>query len=491
MERFLAASVVLVAVTLPTGAQGPCAKDVEEKLGNAHMVSGFFAKSTIGLDAGTALVGDIGDDELGSQAGAVHVFRQSLGWKLPVQKLLASDGHLEDFFGFDVDIEGNLAAVGAPGSLGASGKAYVFEFDGTAWIEQQQLHPDPLAGGRFGWSVSLDGDGLLIGAWGDSLETGAAYVFRRSGGVWVKEQKLVASDGENEDRFGYAVALEDGVAVVGAYGENEQGYRAGAAYAFRHDGAAWNEEAKLLAPDGGPDDTFGTFVELSGGRALISAWLQDVSTGAAYVFDGAAGWGLDQKLLPQDAAQFDYFGSCLALQGDVALVGAYGDDDHGGDSGSVYAFRRNSTGWVETQKLRAADGTTSLFFGIACALDGGMALIGSQPPAFSFGLGPAYVAQLDDLGLMTGGGSVFAGTTAQSTTCGGLPGQPVGLALVQAGTTPLFAPLATGVFDLPGTWSVALAVPPGLTGVTIGLRSYGIHVAGAIGASNLETLVIQ
>lgn len=453
------------------------------------MASGFFAHSTIALDAGTALVGDLGDDELAADAGAVYVFRQDLGWKLPVQKLLASDGDLNDFFGYDVDIDGNLAVVGAPGSLKAAGEAYVFEFDGTAWIEQQRLHPDPLEGARFGWSVSVSGDVLLIGAWGASLETGAAYVFRRSGGVWVKEQKLVASDGELGDRFGYAVALEDGIAVVGAYAENEKGYRAGAAYAFRHDGAAWNEEAKLLAPDGAPDDTFGTFVELSGGRALISAWIHDVSTGAAYVFDGAAGWGLEQKLLPQDAAQFDYFGSCLALQGDVALVGAYGDDDHGQDSGSVHVFRRNAFGWVETQKLRAGDGTTSLFFGIACALDGGMALIGSQPPAF--GLGPAYVAPLDELGLMTGGGSVIAGTTAQSTTCGGLPGQPVGLALVQAGTTPLFVPLATGVFDLPGTWSVALAVPPELAGVTISLRSYGIHVAGAIGASNVETLVIQ
>ncbi len=169
-------------------------------------------------------------------------------------KLLASDGAVEDFLGVSVAISGDVAIVGAYGDDDHgtySGSAYVYRFDGINWVEEQKLlASDGAAGDWFGFSVAISGDAAIVGAMLDEDNgnaSGSAYLYRFDGMTWAQEQKLLASDGAAGDRFGWSVAISGDVSIVGAYGDDDNGFFSGSAYVYRFDGVTWVEEQKLLA----------------------------------------------------------------------------------------------------------------------------------------------------------------------------------------------------------------------------------------------------
>ncbi len=324
-----------------------------------------------------AVIGAWGDDGKGS----AYVFRHNgPGW-VPEEKLLASEGAAGDAFGWSVAVSGNVAVVGNPfddDSGTNSGSAYVFRHDGSAWVQEQKLlASDGAADDRFGLSVAVSGDVAVVGAWLDDdsgTGSGSAYVFQYDGAIWVQEQKLLATDGAADDHFGISVAVSAEVAVVGADRDDDNGLTSGSAYVFRHDGSAWVQEQKLLASDGAAGDHLGFSVAASGGVAVVganSAGNNGSPSGAAYVFrhDGSA-WVQEQKLLASDGAAFDFFGWSVAVSGDVAVVGAFLHDDNAEDSGSAYVFRHNGSAWVQEQKLLPSDGATDDEFGISVAVSG-------------------------------------------------------------------------------------------------------------------------
>ena len=208
-------------------------------------------------------------------------------------KALASDGQASDEFGMSVDIDGDYAIVGAIGDDDKgtdAGAAYVFVRSGTTWTEQAKLTAnDGAAGDYFGMSVSIDGDYALIGAyWEDQRGTnaGAAYVFVRSGTSWSQQAKITASDGAAYDDFGWSVSIDGDYAVVGSYINSS-----GSAYIFVRSGTSWTQQAKLLASDGAAYDYFGYSVFISGGTALVGAYKDDntkgTDAGSAYFFRDA------------------------------------------------------------------------------------------------------------------------------------------------------------------------------------------------------------
>jgi hypothetical protein len=162
------------------------------------------------------------------------------------------------------------------------------------------------------------------------------------GGVWVEGQKLHASDGTVNTSLGTAIYIEDNTALLGAWGDNENGYLAGSVYVFTRTDDTWTQQAKLIAPDGGPEDSFGVMVCLSGDTALIGACYDDdngANSGSAYVYTrSGTTWTLQQKLLPSDGVADAQFGIAVYIQGDTAFIGANRDDDMGSRSGSVYVF---------------------------------------------------------------------------------------------------------------------------------------------------------
>jgi len=299
------------------------------------------------------------------------------------QKIHAADGQPGEWFGSAVALEESTAVVGArqddangPGS----GSAYVFIKDASGWVEQQKLiASDGSDDERFGRSVSLSGDYALIGAYRDNLDAGSAYVFMRSGVTWAQQAKLVASDGASGDYFGLAVGLSGDYAVVGAWGDNVAGDSSGSAYIFVRTGTVWIQQAKLEASDGFADDRFGRSVAISGDYAVVGAYGDDDGGGAAgsvYVFERTGPfWNETAKLTASDGMGGAHFGLAVAISGDYILVGAHtaGTDS----SGAAYVFKRDTTGWSETAKLTASDAGTGTEFGISVGITPGFAMIGS------------------------------------------------------------------------------------------------------------------
>jgi hypothetical protein len=297
-------------------------------------------------------------------------------------------------FGGDVALDGDTALVGAGGADVAGetdrGATYVFVRQGEEWVEQAQLLAfDGAEADRFGSSVSLSGDTAVVGAPfatvdGETFQ-GAAYVFQFLGGGWLPREKLVASDGEEQDRLGWSVAIDGDTIVAGAVFVDVNGNQSqGAAYVFTRQDGLWTEAGKLFDPEGQPGDLFGGATALQGDTALIGADSANIegdpNRGAAYVYRriGSA-WVLEQELLASDGGNPDQFGFSVALEGDVALIGAWQKPIEGSVAqGAAYVFRRSGTSWSEEQRLTASDGHDFSFFGWSAALDDHLALIGGR-----------------------------------------------------------------------------------------------------------------
>ncbi len=354
---------------------------------------------SVALSGDTAIVSAQWDSELGTEAGAAYIFRLDPDTSIWIeqQKLLASDGDGGEHFGRSVIIEGDTAMIGATSHVhsGATGNGsvYIFQYDGSTWIEQQEFFAsDGAIGDVFGDVVSFSGHVAVIGARFDEdngPNAGAAYIFRFHSDTsqWVEEQKLLASDGAEGDFFGTAVAISGEVALVGANGHDDAAESTGAVYVFRYDAdkSRWVEEQKLLAFDGAELDRFGGAVSISGGVALIGARL-DVG-GSAYVFrldPKTSQWEMEQKLVASDAGGLDQFGNSVAIDGapgnEIAVIGAWSSNAGGPSSGAAYIYRFDSDAseWIEQAQVLPEPNAWTNFFGYSVALDGETAVIGAH-----------------------------------------------------------------------------------------------------------------
>lgn len=259
--------------------------------------------------------------------------------------LTASDASAGDQLGTCVAIDGDTVVAGALGDDALRGAAYVFVRAGTVWSEQQKLTAlDGAANDEFGGSVGVNGQSAIVGAEGDDSSRGSAYVFVRSGITWSEQQKLTATDGALRDHFGHSVAISGQDAIVGAIQDEIGGAVRGSAYIFTRTGSVWSEQQKLLASDGAVNDKFGASVAIAGDSAMVGANGDDTAVdsdrGGVYHFrrSGTA-WTEQQKLTASDGATNDNFGSSVAISADAVIVGGYLDDSAGGlDQGSAYAF---------------------------------------------------------------------------------------------------------------------------------------------------------
>ena len=188
-----------------------------------------------------------------------------------------------------MSIDGDTAVVGAPagdfpGIGGNKGFAYVFTRKGTVWTQHAKL----TANDSIGYSVAVDGDTAVVGA--QTFNAGAAYVFvRDASGDWTEPVQLTASDGMPEDKFGISVSVDGDTVLVGAYVDN--GIYPGYAYVFTRSKTGWKQGAKLIPSDGVPNDYFGNGVSAHGNTAMVGAPGLNEMVGSVYEYhlDGKAG----------------------------------------------------------------------------------------------------------------------------------------------------------------------------------------------------------
>jgi len=332
------------------------------------------------------------------------------------QKLVASDRATFDFFGYSVSISSDYAIVGAYFKQSLSGSAYVFEKDGGGnWNQVQKLLSSDFNpfGDRFGYSVSINGDYAIVGAYADRddaagggfphSDAGSAFIFERDSiGNWSQVQKIVASNRDDLGKFGSSVSISGNYIVVGAFGDNTDALdanfigAAGAAYIFERDSIGnWNQAQKIVASDRATLDLFGHAVSISGDFGIIGARLEDEDSaggntlnfaGSAYLFerDSVGNWNEVQKIVASDRGVGDQFGSSVSITGNYAAVGvALEDEDSAGgntlnDAGSAYLFERDSAGnWNQAQKIVASDRDSLDYFGHSVSINENRVIVGA------------------------------------------------------------------------------------------------------------------
>jgi len=375
-----------------------------------------------------------------------------------------------DFFGSDVAISGSIMVVGAPWEDSAadgvdgdqaddsaedSGAAFVFEHDGTAWIEQAYLKASNSDGtpgtysphDEFGSAVAISGDTIVVGAQAEeskstgvngdqqdnsALNAGAVYVFKRENGAWFQQAYLKASNTESGDRFGHSVDIAGDTIVVGAWCEssNATGINgdqqdnsaecSGAVYVFTREQGVWSQQAYLKASNAEPVDYFGGAVAISGETIIVGAKAEDslatgvngdqgnsqvglregawANSGAAYIFVREnGGWSQQAYLKASNTEQSvehsgDFFGRSVDVSGDSAVVGAPGEDsfstgincDQGNydeiydsERGAAYVFVRDENGWSQQAYIKASINQRVEWFGDDVSLSGDQLLVGA------------------------------------------------------------------------------------------------------------------
>lgn len=312
----------------------------------------------------------------GVLSGATFVFSK-IGdrWQEAFQ-LIPDDGADFDTFGSSVAMNERFAFVGAPldnDNGSQSGAVYVFERTGNRWILQSKLLPhDGAIDHYFGASLSIAGNRLAVGARSDTengFNAGAVYLFKFSAGEWTEETKIIASDGSAGDGFGVSLALSENMLIIGANATDQNGSESGAAYVFEYTAGKWEQAAKLTPGDGAAGDKFGHSVSISGEIAVIGSPRADIGNhfdqGAAYIFFREhSKWSECVKLTADDGGEFDYFGNAVFVAHQRIIVGANRADIDGKlDQGAAYYFEQSGDIWLPKHKLISSDGATSSEFG--------------------------------------------------------------------------------------------------------------------------------
>ena len=355
-----------------------------------------------------------------SNTGSAYIFeRNTSGNWVQKKKVVAFDRTSSDYFGQSVSISGSVIAIGAYqndydslgiNAVGNAGSVYIYTRDASGnWnFTQKIIANQRVSGDNFGYSVSVSSNYIIVGAYNHDYDSnnmnylsksGAAYIFaKNTSGHWFQEQKLVSSDRNTSDQFGYSVAVSGSYAIVGANYEDEDASganfsnAAGSAYIFeRSTQGNWIQAQKVVASDRNYGDYFGTSVSISGSYAVVGAYQEDEdelgtntlsSAGSAYVFErNLQGlWSQKAKLVASDRASNDYFGLSVNISGDEIIIGApYNTEGFGfSNAGSAYIYERNTSGtWSFLKKLVANDKNAYDFFGYSVSISGDYAFCGA------------------------------------------------------------------------------------------------------------------
>ncbi|MCP4896939.1 MAG: hypothetical protein GY906_08180 [bacterium] len=352
----------------------------------------YFSGCSVAVSGDTAIVGDHG-------SGAAYIFHRDEGgadaWGL-VDRIVAGDSKSHGSFGRRVAVSGEVAII-------RGGGVYIFYrgVDGT-WDQVAKLSSP-------GGPVAISGDTAIVGDSRDSEKaefySGAARIYRRNQGgadAWGQVAKILAEDGDSYDYFGSSVAISGDTAVAGATGDEENGYSSGSVYVFQRDHGdanAWGQTVKHPCPPvlGASWDYFGYSVAVSGDTAVVGAYGDDemgANSGAAYIFQrdhgGAGNWGRVAKLTLGEGNVRRQFGQVVAICGDTVIVGTI--------YAGAYIFQRNHGGpnaWGRVVKLDPVGVQGLAYFGHAVAISGDTAIVGAPG---GYMPGAAYVFQRDEGG---------------------------------------------------------------------------------------------
>lgn len=397
-------------------------------------------------------------DNSASNSGGVYVFlRNGNLWSMDAF-IKAANAEGDDFFGHDLTLSDNTLAVGAYSESSNqtsisnnatasanndafnSGAVYVYRRSTSGWAQEAYIKASNNGeNDNFGFAVALYGDILAVGACNedssyitnvmdsneDLIESGAVYIYKRSGSTWAQESFLKAVNAGENDFFGDALSLSGDTLAVGVSYEdssqttvtngptpliNDELLESGATYIFRRTATSWSQEAYIKAGNAGSEDYFGWAVALSGEALAVGATGESSlrntirndgdadsnnsspQSGAVYVYRrNNSQWIQEAFIKASNANSTDEFGSALSLSSDTLAVSASNEDSNqktitngnlasinneAQESGAAYIFRRirntDKSAWIWAQEayIKAHNAESGDVFGTALAVDG-------------------------------------------------------------------------------------------------------------------------
>lgn len=404
------------------------------------------------------------DNSAGTYAGAVYVYRRSgVTWAQEAY-IKASNAEGGDYFGASVSVSGDTLVVGAyledasdstitNGTSSTtnnggteSGAVYVYKRTGTTWVQQAYIKASNNATGLYdslGYVVDLNRDTIVVSQdYDDSSQTtitngatassdesaynsGAAFVYRRYGNLWVQEAYLKASNADTEDNFGISVAISGDTIVVGAHREgssqstitngtgsssDKSSTESGAAYVYRRLGSNWHQEAYIKAANVSPQSEFGKYVSISGDTIAVGSLKEDSAqttitngstasnsiskqnSGAVYVYKRTGTtWAQQAYIKANNADAGDLFG-VVRLSGNLLIVGS-DEDSHDvtitngatasknngkTNSGAIYAYRRTGSTWAQEAFIKSSNASVGDYIGSYMAVNSDTIIAGSK-----------------------------------------------------------------------------------------------------------------
>jgi hypothetical protein len=397
--RPFTAMLISVVLSLLPAFQSPAGTDTTSTTSwftSSDNASGDVFGVRMSMSGDTVVIGDADDSHDAPWSGSAYVFvKDGVGW-VQQQKLLPTTPANDQVFGSSVSIDGDTIVVGAPGegdpTLRFAGAAYVFVRDGSNWLlHQKLLLPEPRSGDGFGGAVAISGDSIVVTAGGDGDDNflpGSASVFTRDqNGVWSFQQKFRASDQIRDQMYGGSVAISGDTVLVGSeYIAPNHGAGIGAVYVYERVGTVWSERRKLTSSTWKGGYEFGRYLAIDGNIAVIGAYHEEHGSntrGSVYVFVRDRGeWGQQQKLfVKEELAEWDSFGVSVAIHGSTIIAGNNGAD---GQRGAAYVFTaEDKLNWSQQTKLVAGDGLIEEIFATSVATNGSEVLVGAARKAIT------------------------------------------------------------------------------------------------------------
>lgn len=426
-----------------SGPSGP----IPNNIGNAVAIQGDVA-----------FVGAYQEQAQTGLVGRVYVYARTGTTWTAVQTLSATGGSNFDQFGWSLDVDGDTLVVGAPNPNGTTGAAYVFVRSGGSWVQQARLDAAPPVRSYFGWSVAVSGDTVVVGATGGGTASsqstfGQVHVFVRSGTTWSRQD--LPSPPNVKVNYGVSVDVSGDAVCVGDPNDSQVpqfGDIRGNVWVYSRSGGTWVLQQRVQPTDVLTNDAFGWTCAIDGDTLVGTSYRGTTRSvqeaGAAYAFTRSGStWSQQQKLEPAGTfgASNRIFGA-LSLRQGVVVVGSRLDN---GSTGAFDIFTRAGATWTHTQRTPNVTPGGAIQFGAAVAFDGSTLLVGANEPGSSSVGGRVHVfgAQTNNTGAPgppSGLLSTIAGSTVNfSWSAPTSGGAPTGYSLV-AGLTPGFtAPVAT------------------------------------------------
>ncbi len=416
LTQFVALMSVLMILALEVNASGNHETQVinslrallaEEKIlvDPVHVGNNQRFGNAVSISGNRAVVGASKDNINGPSSGSVYIFEFIDNQWLQTQKITGDDTLGNDEFGAAVSIYQDRLLVGARNKtvngVSFAGAAYLFEYINDSWVQIERFSDtSPSGTAQLGYAVSLYDNQALVGAPSTGAGEVLVFTFDEKDNSWFQSNTLSANSQGFGDQFGHSVSLYQGRALIGA--NRFESSNIGAAFYF---GSVSNntDQHQITPSDGMSSDNFGFSVSLYEDRALIGApedsGVNGDDSGSAYIFEYDSLnelWVEIEKLTADDGAANDEFGHSVSLNGDRVLVGAWGDDDNGTNSGSAYIFDFDGSFWSQSSKLIPSNGASSEEYARAVFLTNDWAIVGVPNDSEAGVLeGAVYVYQED------------------------------------------------------------------------------------------------